>query len=193
MVAYWLAGLQHVAGVISGTKSAVVTETLLDYSAAHIAGVVAAGLAGAALTVASIVMAIRWRCKRDTCQAALFSFLAFIAGTAAMTAIGRAAFGIDYAPQARYMTASLLGWQAFAILLLSQLDRKRIRIALAITFLVVAIGFLPDELRTVIKSSQLEQAQRELFLKSLQTGDSDNPDVARVAKRIKAEGLMFPR
>ena len=57
----------------------------------------------------------------------------------------------------------------------------------------MAIGFLPDELRTVIKSSQLEQAQRELFLKSLQTGESDNPDVARVAKRIKAEGLMFPR
>jgi hypothetical protein len=50
VVAYWLAGLQHVAGVISGTKSAVVTETLLDYSAAHIAGVVVAGLAGAALT-----------------------------------------------------------------------------------------------------------------------------------------------
>jgi|SRR5271166_3201114 len=138
-------------------------------------------------------MATRCRCKRDTCQAALFSFLAFIAGTAAMTAIGRAAFGVDYAPQARYMTASPLGWQAFAILLLSQLDRERIRIALAITLLVVTIGFLPDELRMVIKSSQFEQAQRELFLKSLQTGDSNNPDVARVAKRIKAEGLIFPR
>jgi len=193
VVAYWLAGLQHVAGVISGTKSAVVTETLLDYSAAHMAGVVTAGLAGAALTGTSIVMAIRWRYKRDTCQAALFSFLAFIAGTAAMTAIGRAGFGIDQAPQARYMTISLLGWQTFAILLLSQLDGERIRTALAVMLFVVAIGFLPDELRTVIKSSQLEQAQRELFLKSLQTGESDNPDVARVAKRIKAEGLMFPR
>ena len=193
VVAYWFAGLQHVAGVISGTKSAVVTETLLEYSAAHMAGVVAAGLAGAALTAASIVMAIRWRCKRDTCQAALFSFLAFIAGTAAMTAIGRAGFGIDTAPQARYMTASLLGWQAFAILLFAQLDRQHVRIALITMFVVVSIGFLPNELRTLIKSSQLEEAQRELFLKALQTGESDNPDVARVAKRLKAEGLMFPR
>jgi hypothetical protein len=193
VVAYWLAGLQHAAGVISGTKSAIVTETLLDYSAAHTAGVVAAGLAGAVFTVASLAMAIRWQHKRDTCQTALFGFLAFIAGTAAMTAIGRAKFGIDYAPQARYMTASLLGWQAFAILLLAQLDRQHIRIALVAMFVVVSIGFLPDELRTLIKSSQLEEAQRELFLKALQTGESDNPDVARVAKRIKAEGLMFPR
>jgi hypothetical protein len=193
VVAYWIAGLQHVAGFISGTKSAIVTETLLDYSVAHIAGVVAAGLAGTALTLGSIVMAIRWPSKRSSCQAALLAFVAFIGGTAVLTAVGRADFGIDYAPQARYMTASLLGWQAFAILLLSQLDGQRARFALTIILIIVSVGFLPIELRTVIKSSQLEEAQRQLFLKALQTGQSDNPAVSRVAKRMKSEGVVFPR
>jgi hypothetical protein len=191
VVAYWLAGLQHLSAFIFGNGSFLVIETFQNYASARMAGTGVAIFAGGILVAAVIQIAWRWvRHERiDSCQGALLAFIGFIFACATLTAIGRATYGFDYAVQERYTTESLLAWQAFAIILLARTEAKKVARILTILVIVIPIALLPSELRAVLKSDQAEQLQRLDSLRILKSGNSDDEAVARIARRLKQMGI----
>lgn len=59
--------------------------------------------------------------------------------------------------------------------------------------LVVAIpiALLPDQLKAVLKPDVQDQMAREVSLKALQTGQSDDPEVDQDVKRLKQKGIVL--
>lgn len=188
---YWLAGLLHLAGFVSGHGSLLVTSNYFDYPASRIAGIIVAMMTGGVLVIATTAIARRWlRFERtDTWQAALLAFIGFVIASAALAAIGRAKFGFDYAVQERYMTGPMLAWQALAILLLARLDTQKVFRILSLLVVLVPIALLPNQLKAVLKPDLQDQMARERSLNAIITGQSDDEEVAREVKRLKEMGI----
>ncbi len=193
VVYYWLAGLQHAFAIVSGHGHILVTSNYLDYPGSRTAGIVVAAVAGFGLMAAAATMTWRWlrSGRTDTGQIALLAFIGFIFATAALAAIGRGANGFDYAVQERYTTGSLLAWQALLILLLSQLQTRTALHVLAALIVSIPIALLPNQLKAVLKPDAQDQMGREISLKALQSGQSDDEEVDRQVKRLKQMGVVL--
>jgi hypothetical protein len=194
-LAYWFAGLQHLDAFVFGHGAFLVSGTFQDYPASRMAGAAAAAIGGAIFIVATLIAAWRWwRWRRtDSCQAALLAFIGFVVVSGALTALGRAAKGFDYALQERYTTGTMLAWQALAILFLAPLGTRKALRSLAIMIAVVPVALLPNQLRAVLKPDVDEQVAARNSLQAITSGQSDDPDVDRQVKRLKAMGIQWPR
>ena len=77
-------------------------------------GLVVAGALGAAGLAATAFAVLRmiWRREQAAPRAALVAIMMFVAATAAVTAFGRAFFGLDQALSSRYLTPACIFWAA---------------------------------------------------------------------------------
>lgn len=165
----------------------------MDYPASRVAGIGAAVVAGGILTAAMATIGWRWfRSERtDTSKAALLAFVGFVFAGAALAAAGRGMYGFDYAVQERYAVGPLLAWQALAVFVFSRLDRERALRVLTVLVVAIPIALLPDQLKAVLKPDVQDQMAREVSLKALQTGQSDDPEVDQDVKRLKQKGIVL--
>lgn len=134
--AYWIAGLWHLF--------APSTNAMSDFPPAVFIGLTLAALAGAAFvwfTASLALNAIRTKANLEKA-----AFLLFVIGCALMTAVGRTHFGVGYAVQERYTTASLFGW---SVLLATLIPRHSI--ILRLLPVILLLGFLPSELRIFLR------------------------------------------
>lgn len=193
IVYYWAAGLQHAASFVHGHSSLVITGSYLDYPGSRTAGIGVAIFAGALFVLATAAITWRWlRSERtDTWQAALLAFIGFVFASAALVAIGRATFGFDYALEERYTTGTMLAWQALAALLLARTKAPAALRTLTAVAVALPIMLLPNQLKAVLKPDLQDQMARERSLKALQTGQSDDPEIARDVKRLKEMGIKL--
>ncbi|ALM81831.1 hypothetical protein [Bordetella sp. N] len=112
-----------------------------------------AGAAGLALIATSAVIALRAlrAPQASTLPLALLAFILYLGGSAAGTAGGRLAYGVDHALASRYQTPALCVWAAFAVLLaptLTALAARRPR-ALPAGLLVLLLLMLPQQLKAL--------------------------------------------
>ena len=192
--AYWLAGLQHLAGFIFSHGSFLVGGTFQDYPASQKVGTIVALLTGAFLVVATLVATWRWWRLRRTnpCQAALLAFIGFIIAGAALTALGRAEKGFDYAVvQERYTAGTLLAWQALGLIAVASLPTAKAIRVLTITIVVVSAALLPNQLRAVLKPDVQDRLSAQRSLEALRTGQSDDELIARQVRRLKEMGIVL--
>lgn len=100
--------------------------------------------------VLAVLMALFFFVRRkssvaETYTLSLLAFVAYVIGSACVTAIGRAFFDISLAASSRYTTPSLLMWAALIILSLSRL-RGTVNAA-RWTMLVVGLFLLPSQMK----------------------------------------------
>jgi hypothetical protein len=83
-------------------------------------GVLPGIAAGALLIACSVWMMLRFAsgARKDTLGLALLTFLAYIIGTAFITAVGRIGLGMDNALASRYTTPALMAWVALLVLMM---------------------------------------------------------------------------
>ncbi|HZP76556.1 MAG TPA: hypothetical protein VFB45_10470 [Pseudolabrys sp.] len=194
-VYYWLAGLQHAADVVLHHGSVLVSKNYLDYPGSRTSGLAAAVISGGVFVTVTAIITWRWLWteRTDSGRAALLASIGFIIATAAMAALGRAAYGFDYAVQERYTTGSLLAWQMLALLLVTHANQQRARRILMVVVVLVPLALLPDQLKSVLKPDALDTEARELARQALDTGHSEYPFMDRQVKRLKQMGIELPR
>ena len=123
------------------------TLAYLGNPAYWIFGSVSAAIAAGMLAVA-MALFFFWRRKSLVAEPyalALLAFIAYVFGSACVTALGRAFFDISLAASSRYTTPSLLMWAALIILLLSRLQ-GRVN-AIPWVMLVVALLLIPLQMK----------------------------------------------
>jgi hypothetical protein len=104
-----------------------------------IAGRIEAAVAGGAMAVALLGWLLcSARLRRSPFALALFAYAAYIIGTAAVTALGRAFYNLELAASSRYTTPALSLWSAVLLLVLARLERPfSLRGRVRVAFLVV--------------------------------------------------------
>jgi hypothetical protein len=142
-----------------------------------------AQLAGLFLLISSLAFAWRaWRGSRDsTLSLALLTFILYIGGTAAVTAVSRLHFGFEYASTSRYMTPALMAWASLLILGLPTLLRLPDAITgkLWIAFLLLLMFMLPTQLKA-LQSHQQVLFERNIAALALALGILDQAQIGTI-------------
>lgn len=192
---YWIGGLQQLAGFVFGDSTLLAASDYRSNSLLRVIRMVSvstAAVAGMSLLATAAMITWRWlrRKRSDTRLAAPLAFIGFIGASAALTALGRTTYGLDYGLQARYTTATMVAWQLVAVLLLAGLDSRRVMKVAWILAVIIPIALLPIQLRSVLKPN-VDRVAREESLKALRTGHSDNEVIDRQVKRLKEMGIKL--
>lgn len=125
--------------------------TLLGFPAAYLTNTTAGGVIGGLVFIAlGLVVLVRWWRSRgavDPNALALLVMIAFVGGTAVLTAYGRAGIHDNAALVSRYATPSMAAWMALAILLAALIQmRAHARRIIAMASVVLGLIFFPTQL-----------------------------------------------
>jgi hypothetical protein len=118
-------------------------------------GHIVAEALGALLCVAFVVAVLRAR-RAGTETAPWLALFAYAAGVAALTALGRTAYGLDVAVLSRYTTPATLAWIGLAVVAFPMLRERRALAAL------LSASFLAANVAGVVISWQFDGEEREL-------------------------------
>ena len=118
-------------------------------------GHIVAGVLGALLCVAFVAAAVRARREGEE-TAPWFALFAYAVVVAALTAVGRTAYGLDVAVLSRYTTPATLAWIALIVVAFPLLRRRGALTAL------LSVSFLAANVAGVVISWQFDGEEREL-------------------------------
>jgi len=118
-------------------------------------GHIVAGVLGALLCVAFVAAAVRARREGEE-TAPWFALFAYAVAVAALTAVGRTAYGLDVAVLSRYTTPATLAWIALIVVAFPLLRRRGALTAL------LSVSFLAANVAGVVISWQFDGEEREL-------------------------------
>lgn len=197
-VSYPLVALHHLFLLVVGegrVSSSFFAEDSSDYPAASSFGFYITQPAGAALIVATTIIAWRWFASaREATRGALLAFLFFmIISAAACAAVRLTEDGVGASLQFRYTTLALLAWIALIVLGAPSYNLRRA----VIIFACAAILLFPMQMLPVfgLKSvagqhEHLRQAMQAILsgsddVEALDISENDADPVRQVVRRLR--------
>lgn len=142
-----------------------------------------AGFAGFAFTLIVLVITYRTYMQKlaPSTKLSLLFFIAYIGGTAFVTAGGRLVFGVEQALSSRYATPALMAWASLFILCLPSFEKLKGRVYVKIELIFLIFSFLIFASQLIaLRPKNDTYFNRDISALALELGVRDNAQLKNI-------------